>query len=287
MLRGQDQKSDAEDSVDSGSKGANLLRFNVAVGNVETDLHSFAAAHPVALHGQDLFRPVQQTAKVQQFLSVVGNLQEPLFQVPSGNGSPAAVAASVHHLLVGQYRLAGRTPNHRGFSSVGQSLFIKLQEQPLVPAIVFRQTANYFPVPIINCANRAKLAPHGLDVFHCPVVGMDTPADSGILRRQAKGVETDGMQYVVSLHPAEASVAIGGSHCVPVADMQVSGGIGVHRQVVPLGPRVVVYDSVKVIFGPAFLPFTVNFHRIEAQFNRSGRGSHLRSPQTKRTFTIY
>ncbi len=115
---------------------------------------------------------------------------------------------------------------------------------------------------------------------------MYTPADGGVFRGQSKGIESYGMEHVIALHSAKASVTVGGSHGVPMTDVQISRGIGVHGHFIPLGTRIVVLYSVQPIFGPPFLPFLVDCHRIVTEIHLPRRGRHIRSPRIRYTFAI-
>ena len=59
--------------------------------------------------------------------------------------------------------------------------------------------------------------------------------DSSVFCRKPEGIETHGMKHIITLHALEASVDIRGSHCVPVADMEVTRSVGEHGQGIPLG----------------------------------------------------
>ena len=93
------------------------------------------------------------------------------------------------------------------------------------------------------------------DVAHGPFVGMDAPADGGVLGGEAKGIEAHGVQHVVALHTTEAGMAVGRGHGVPVADVEVAGGVGVHGHLIPAGAVVVLGDAVDAVGFPALLPF--------------------------------
>jgi hypothetical protein len=86
-------------------------------------------------------------------------------------------------------------------------------------------------------------------------MGMDAALDGGVLGRQAKGVEPDREEDVVALHAFVAGADVGGRHCIPVADVQVTAGVGEHGQRVVLGLAVVNHGAVELVFFPLFLPF--------------------------------
>ena len=259
VFRRKDHECDAVDGVDAGGEGAKLLLFQAAVGDVEGDFDAFAAADPVALHGEDLLGPVDEAAEVQEFVGVLGYAEEPLLEGATGDEGVAAFAGAVDHLLVGEDGVAGGAPNYGGFAAVDEAMFVKLEEEPLVPAVVFRQAGDYFAIPIVDGAHGAELSAHVFDVTHGPGVGVDAVADGGVFGGEAEGVEAHGVEDVEALHSAEAGVAVGRGHDVPVADVEVAGGVGVHGKLVPLGAGVVVGGVVNAVPLPTLLPLVVDF----------------------------
>ena len=63
-----------------------------------------------------------------------------------------------------------------------------------------------------------------------------------------------GWEDVVALHPLKSCMHVRGGHGVPVADVQVPGGIGEHGELVPLGLVGVFLDAVEPVVGPPLLP---------------------------------
>ena len=232
--------------------------------DIEADLHPFTPAHPVALHGQDLLRPVLQATEVQELIGVGRYPQEPLLEVAPGDGGAAPLALAVDHLLVGQDRLAGGAPDHRCPRAVGQPPFVQLEEEPLVPSVVFGKTADYLPVPIVYRPHAPELGSHVVDVGHSPGIRVNSALNSGVLRRQSEGVEAHGMEYVISLHTAKAGVAVRRSHGVPMADVEVARGIGIHGELIPFGPRVIVSHPIDAVRLPPLPPFAIDFAGIVA-----------------------
>ena len=91
--------------------------------------------------------------------------------------------------------------------------------------------------------------------------------DGGVFGRQAERVKPDGVEDVVALHPPEPGVAVRRSHDVPVADVQVARWVGVHGQLVPLWPGVVVVDFVQAVPLPAALPLIVDLLWTVTEFH--------------------
>ena len=107
MLGRHDEEGRAEQRVRPGGEhwvvDAELLA-------AERDLGPFASADPVALHGLDVFGPVDQLEIVQQTVGVVGDPEEPLLELARLHFVAAALAATVDHLLVGEHGLIVGAP---------------------------------------------------------------------------------------------------------------------------------------------------------------------------------
>src|SRR4029079_6711511 len=84
MLRSKLQRSRAVNGVDASGEDRNGgSRGVVAAIEFEIDERALAAPNPVALHGADFVWPSRKTLQVaQQLVSVVGDAQKPLFEVP-------------------------------------------------------------------------------------------------------------------------------------------------------------------------------------------------------------
>ncbi len=78
--------------------------------------------------------------------------------------------------------------------------------------------------------------------------------DGSVLGGQTEGVKAHGVEDIIALHALETGMDIGGSHGVPVPDVQVPGGIGEHGQGVPLRLGIVPIHPVQVVFSPPPLP---------------------------------
>ena len=102
----------------------------------ERHLGACAATDPVALHRLDVLGPVDRVEVVEQPLGVVGDPEEPLLELPDLDEVPAALAAAVDHLLVGEHRLVVRAPLDRRLLAVRETALEQLQEDPLGPAVV-------------------------------------------------------------------------------------------------------------------------------------------------------
>ena len=262
VFRRQHHRGDAEDRVGPRRKYAYLVLVDAVDFQRERDFKTLGAADPVSLHRDDLFGPVQ-VREVQQFIGVFGDAEEPLLEVLLNDGGTAAFAGSVRqHLLVGQHGLAGRAPVSRGERPVGEVLFVELQEEPLVPAVVLRVAADRLMVPVEHRAHRFELAPHALDVAVGPLVRVDALLDRRVLRGQAEGVEADGEEDVVAAHSTVPSGDVRWTHCVPVPDVKVPGCVGEHRQEVELALRGGHVGAVEPVSRPSLLPLLFDCLRV-------------------------
>ena len=186
------------------------------------------------------------------------------------NRGVAALASSVgQHLFVGERGVAGWAPVGGRECAVRQPRFVHSQEEPLIPLVVFGIAGNDFPIPIVDSAQASELAAHILHILDSPLIRMDAVANGGVFGRQSECVEAHRVQHIVALHSAQARVGVGRAHSVPVSDMEVAGGIRIHRELIPLWTRVVVIYLVRALFFPAPLPLGVYCPMVKALLRRS------------------
>ena len=101
-------------------------------------MYTFGSSYPVPLHRDYPLGPSVKTVKtIDKFLCIVGYPYEPLFQAPLDHGSAAAPADTLSdHLLICENGFAVLAPVDGGMFAVNKSLFIELEEEPLVPFVV-------------------------------------------------------------------------------------------------------------------------------------------------------
>ena len=280
VLRSEHDERHTEDRVDTRRVRRDRLLFQSVLGDVEVDIDALASTDPVGLHRVDLLRPLDR-GLVQQFVRVVGHAEQPLIDVTSDDLRATPLAPTVLHLFIGQDGVARWTPVGRRVGSIGQSRLVELVEQPLVPLVVVGHTGNQLTVPIIDRPHRAQLTPHVLDVIHRAHVRMHPVLDRRVLGRQSKGVEAHRVQDVEPLHPPKAGMGVRGSHRVPMADVEVAGRVGVHREFVPVRTRVVVPNGVEPALVPTLLPLALDFRghilprRLSLLYGRHGTAPSL------------
>ena len=138
----------------------------------------------------------------------------------------------------------------------------EFQKEPLVPLVVLRQAGSQLPRPVVNPTNRPNLPLHVVDVVDGPLVRVDALPDRGVFGRQPEGIEAHRHQDVEAPHPLVAGMGIGHAEVVPMADVDVAGGIGKHDQGVVLGPRRVHLRLIETISFPARLPLWLDQARV-------------------------
>ena len=229
MLRRENDARSAVDGVDARGEDAN---FFAAAFEREVDLRTFGAADPVALHGEHALRPSAFELLVgvaQQFFGVVGDLPEPLLQCAlldrRGFVTPAA---AVDHLFVREHGGALGAPVDQRLFAIRQAALEHLQEEPLVPLVVFRLAGGDLQIPVVGEAHAVHLALHLGDVRDRPIARMHAALDGRVLGGQAERVPAHGVQDVVAAHPHVARQRIADGIIAHVAHVQAAAGVGQH-----------------------------------------------------------
>ncbi len=253
-----------EQRVGPGREDAQLVAAGlVIVGRGrEDDLAALAPSDPVRLLEPDRLRPVDG-GEVEELVGVLRRPQVPLVEIAllDRRATSPAVAVGALDLLAGQRPVVG-APVDRRLPAVGEAGLEESQEHPLVPAVELGVARDDLVAPVEHRAHRPELLPFVLDVLHRPVARVDVVLDRGVLGRQAVRIEPDREEHVLAVHPVEAGQCVGRGHDVPVADVEVARRIGVHRQDVRLGPRLVV--EVRLV-QPGLVP-----PRLPAGLDRRG-----------------
>src|SRR4030043_979655 len=262
MFRSQYHELHAEYCVRPRGENPYLLLFNTRIVEPEGYLRALTLTNPVALHDFNTFRTVD-AVKIQQFIGVFCNAEEPLFQVAPDNGSIAAFADPLtYYLFVCQHRLAVGAPVDRRLGAVSQSGPVELQEEPRRPPIILRQTGNNLTAPIVHGAGAFMLLSHPINVLHSPFEGVDAPLDSSILSGESESVVTHWVEHIIAPHFFIASISIDGDIVIPVPDVQISGGIGEHGKSIILRTGVIIMDLIDLIVSPLLLPLLLYCLRV-------------------------
>ena len=182
MLRRQEHRRATENCIHS--RGENAERLPDA-GHGEIHKRPLGFTDPVSLHSQHALGPADQLLHVlEQLVSIGRGLQKPLLEFTLDDRRllmPPATA--VYHLLVGEHGFALRAPVHAAFLPVGEPTLIHLQEEPLVPAVVFRNAGSHFPPPVVAHPQALQLPAHAVDITEGKFGRVPLVLDGGVLRR--------------------------------------------------------------------------------------------------------
>jgi len=128
-------------------------------------------------------------------------------------------------------------------------------------------------IPVVAEAQALDLFAEVLDILFGGRPWMGAGLDGIVLRRQAERIEAHRMEDVVSVHPEESAVDIGGGISFRMADMESSPGrIREHIQDIHplvLGDAWILGDGKTLMLVPVPLPFRLYF--MEGIF---AHGSH-------------
>ena len=233
--------------------------------DLERDLGAVRAADPVALLGEDAIGPVELGHVVQQPIGVVGDLEEPLRQIPPDDRRPAALAPPLDDLLVREDRLVLRAPVGRRQLPIGEAIRVELQEQPLRPAVVVGVGRRELARPVERHAVAAEGSFLLGDVAIRPGTRVQAALDRRVLRRQAEGVPADRMQDVHALHPAVTGDDVANRKRLGVPHVQVARRVGEHVQLVEAGAPVVFLDGAEeALLLPDGLPLRLDLFGVVA-----------------------
>ena len=207
----------------------------------------------------------------QQLVGVVGDLEEPLLQRALLDGRVfVPPAAAVDHLLVGEHGGALRTPVDQRLLAVGQAALQHLEEEPLVPAIVFGLAGGDFAIPIVAEGEAAMRLLHRGDVCERPLARRPLVRDGGVFGGQPERVPAHGMQHVEAAHPLVARERVADRVVADVADVQRAARVGQHLQHVELRLGGVLFGLVEVGVLPALVPLQFDLVMVVGLFGHKG-----------------
>ena len=244
---------DAHQRIGPGCEDVQRL---LGVFQPESDFCAARFTDPVALHADDFFRPARQLIQiVQQLFGIVGDADKPLLQVFANHRRIAAPADAVHHLFIGQHRMARVAPVHFGLFLIGQTFLHQAGKQPLLPAIIIGVTGGNLAMPVVRESQSLELSAHLFDIGVGPLSRRPMVFDGCIFSRQAEGVPTNRMQYIKALHAFITRYRIAQTVIAHMAHMQVAGGVGEHDQTVVGRSSIIVAGGVDIRLLPLLLPF--------------------------------
>ena len=242
------------------------------LGRGEGDLGALGAPDPVALHPHHVRRPLDRLEVVEQAVGVVGDAEEPLLELARLDRRPAALAAAVDDLLVGEHGLVLRAPVDRGARAVGEPALVELEEDPLGPAVVARVGGRQLARPVERDAPGAELALEGRDRARARGAWMLAALDRVVLGRQPEGVIADRMQDAAPHAPLEVRDRVADRVVLEVPHVRLARRIGQHLgDVVRVGaPQVVVAHLPRALALPERLPLGLDGLRVIAALRAHG-----------------
>ena len=248
-----------------------------SAGSVQREVQprALAAADPLRLHQPHALRPaVQRVERVQQFLRVVGDLQEPLAELLLLHRRAGAPAAAVDHLLVRQHGAVDRVPVDPALLALHQAGAQEVQEQLLLVAVICRIAGGELALPVERQSHALQLGAHGGDVLAGPLRRMDAALARRVLRRQAERVPAHRMHHREAARPLVARHHVAQRVVAHVAHVDLPAGIREHLQHVVF--RLAVGRHVRhaeaAALGPGALPARLG--RAEVVARRLGRDRH-------------
>ena len=275
MLRRQRQERHAEQRV--GARGVDLDALEGSLGPIEREgqPRALAAADPVRLHQPHALGPaIQRVQRRQQFLGIVGDLEEPLAELLLLDQRAGAPAAAVDHLLVGQHGAVDRVPVDPALLALDQAGAQEIQKQLLLVAVIFRIAGGELALPVERQAHALQLGAHGGDVVPCPLRRMDAALARRVLRRQAERVPAHRMQHGEPARPLVARHHVAQRIVAHMAHVDVPAGVREHLQhvVFRLVVRRHVGDAETAALRPGALP--ARFGLAEVIARHIGRDCH-------------
>jgi len=226
-------------------------------GGIEREAHqqAFRTADPVALHQPHLVGPaIQRIERVQQFLRVLRDLEDPLVHLALLDNSTGAPAAAIDHLLVGEHGHVDRVPVDLALFPLGQARAQEIVEHLLLVLVVAGIAGRELPAPVERQPDRPQLFLHRGDVVVGPCLRRDLALDRGVFGRQPERVPAHRVQHVEPLGAHEARQHVAEGVIADMPDMDAPGRVGEHLQHVIFRPLVVVFGGEDRLFVPLALP---------------------------------
>ena len=236
------------------------------LGDLERDARALRTPDPVALHRDHAFGPLERLHVVEQALRVVGDLEEPLREIPAHDGRAAPLAGAVDHLLVRQDRLVLGAPVGRRVLPVRETAFEQPEEEPLGPPVVLGVAGVEPAGPVERHPQPAERPRLLVDVRVRPLLRVDPALDRGVLRREPERVPPDRMEHVVAAQGREPSHRVPAAERLGMPHVEVARGVGEHVERVEPWPGVrgVLGGPVQALGLPAFDPLRFDLGRVVA-----------------------
>ncbi len=209
----------------------------------------------------------------QQFLGIVGDLEEPLRQFALLDDRAGAPAAAVDDLLVGEHGVVDRIPVDLRFLARDQPGGEEIQEQLLLMPVIGGIAGGDLARPVERQAHRLELRAHrrrywrrsisaGCVLFCIAAFSAGMPNAS-----QPIGCRTlKPLRALVARHDVAHRVVAHMPH------VDAPGRIGEHLEHVIVRPRIDALGREHLAVGPDFLPFRARIRGRCSARAASGRG---------------
>ena len=234
MLGREDEEGGAEQRVGAGREDGEVDAQLLAA---EDDLGALRATDPVALHRLHVLGPLDRLEVVEQPVGVVGDAEEPLLELAHLDLGPAALAATVDDLLVGEHGRVLGAPLDRRLLAIREAALEQLQKDPLGPAVVGRLCGGELAAPVDRDPPTAELALEGGDRGCGRVAWMLAGLDRVVLGREAERVVAHRMDDPKAVAPLVVGDCVAYRVDLEVADVRLAGGVGQHLEHVGLRLR--------------------------------------------------
>ena len=242
---------DSEQGVRAGRENANGF---FAPFNTEFDFCSFGPTQPVFLHQSNTFWKFDGIEAIEQLLSILGDVNEPLTHVLLSYRTIASPTSTCLDLFVGKDRGTGFTPIDRSKLTIGESGFEKSREEQLVPLVVIRIVTLDQSAPIVRESHALDLFCNGCHVLLGNVVRMATFSNGRIFGWHSKRIKSHGIEDVEAFHSLVSGNSITNRIVSNVTHVHFSGWIGVHLQTVEFRLGCIIARSKDVRIVPCLLP---------------------------------
>ena len=268
MLRREHEERGAEQRVGPCRED---LDVDVEVVDAEQDVRALGTADPVLLDGDRAPRPVERRVVGEQLVGVGSDAEEPLREVAQLDLGAAALAATVHDLLVGEHGLVVGAPVDGRLLPVREPLLQHPQEDPLRPAVVRRLVRRDLARPVDRPAQAAHLAADVGDVALGDLARVPALLDRRVLGGEPERVVAHGAQHRVAVPPPEVGDDVAQRVVEDVPHVEVPGGVREHLEHVELlglvgGREVVDLEGARV--SPDLLPLRLDRLRVVRLQNR-------------------
>ncbi len=261
MIRRDRDEACAEDRIGPGG----VDRQRLAARQLEAELEPLALADPVFLHQPDLLGPVLELAEpVEQILREIGDLEEPLVKLAFLDLRARAPALAVDHLFVGEHGHVDRIPVDLALAAIDEARFVKVEEQRLFMAIIFRIAGRDLAAPVEREADALQLRLHRCNVGARPLAGVDALFHRRVLGRHPERVPPHRMEHFGALHLLEPREHVAHRVIAHVAHVNAPAGVGEHLEDVALGLVARCCGAEGAGLLPGALPALVGARRIES-----------------------